>query len=131
MFYLFATVKSEIQICSNKHETGLVFAYNCRLLTTFVNSLEPEQARQNVGPDLGPSCLTSRWYSEIFEKIDFQQKNLQMTKRMQNYPVCKEFIVFYYELIELDDRFIAYKYPSGNIGLFCNSCRFYYFSDKL
>ena len=25
LFYLYATAKSEIQICSNKHETGLVF----------------------------------------------------------------------------------------------------------
>ena len=24
LFYLYATTKSEIQICSNKHETGLV-----------------------------------------------------------------------------------------------------------
>ena len=25
LFYLYATAKSEIQICSNKHETGLVY----------------------------------------------------------------------------------------------------------
>ena len=25
LFYLYATARSEIQICSNKHETGLVF----------------------------------------------------------------------------------------------------------
>ena len=30
----------------------------CRLLKTFANSLDPDQARRNVGPDLGPSCLT-------------------------------------------------------------------------
>ena len=28
------------------------------LLMTFANSLDPEQARQNVGPDLGPNSLT-------------------------------------------------------------------------
>ena len=30
----------------------------CRLLITFANSLDPDQARQNVGPDLDPNCLT-------------------------------------------------------------------------
>ena len=28
LFYLYATAKSEIQICSNKHETGLVSCAN-------------------------------------------------------------------------------------------------------
>ena len=35
----------------------------CRLLITFVNSLEPDQVQQNVGPDLDPNCLTLWWYS--------------------------------------------------------------------
>ena len=30
----------------------------CHLLITFANSLDKEQARQNVGPVLGPNCLT-------------------------------------------------------------------------
>ena len=30
----------------------------CRLLMTFSNSLDPDQARQNVGPDLDSKCLT-------------------------------------------------------------------------
>ena len=30
----------------------------CCLLITFANSLDPDQARENVGPDLDPSCLT-------------------------------------------------------------------------
>ena len=29
----------------------------CCLLITFANSLDPDQARQNVGPDLDPYCL--------------------------------------------------------------------------
>ena len=29
----------------------------CRLLTRFANSLYPDQARQNVGPDRGSNCL--------------------------------------------------------------------------
>ena len=28
------------------------------LLVIFANSLDPDQVRQNVGPDLGPICLT-------------------------------------------------------------------------
>ena len=34
----------------------------CCLLITFANSLDPDQARQNMGPDLDPTCLTPRWY---------------------------------------------------------------------
>ena len=30
----------------------------CCLLITFANSFDPDQARQNVGPDLDPNCLT-------------------------------------------------------------------------
>ena len=30
----------------------------CCLLITFANSLDPDQARQNVGPDPDPNCLT-------------------------------------------------------------------------
>ena len=30
----------------------------CNLLITFVNSLDPVQERQNVGPDLDSNCLT-------------------------------------------------------------------------
>ena len=41
---------------------GESFAYKCRLLIIFANSLDPDQARQNVGPDLDPNCLTLWWY---------------------------------------------------------------------
>ena len=30
----------------------------CHLLITFANSMDPDQARQNVGPDLDQNCLT-------------------------------------------------------------------------
>ena len=32
------------------------------LLMAFANILDPDQARQNVGPDLDPICLTPGWY---------------------------------------------------------------------
>ena len=34
----------------------------CHLLVFFANSLDPDQARQNVVPDLDPNCLTLWWY---------------------------------------------------------------------
>ena len=33
------------------------------MLITFTNSLDLDQARHNVGPDLNPNCLVSWWYS--------------------------------------------------------------------
>ena len=35
-----------------------LFIYYCRLLITFANSLDPDQARLNGGPDLDPNCFT-------------------------------------------------------------------------
>ena len=34
----------------------------CHLLLTFANSLDPDQAPKNVGPDLDPNCMTPWWY---------------------------------------------------------------------
>ena len=35
----------------------LVTTFRSRLLMAFANSLDPDQARQDVGPDLGQNCL--------------------------------------------------------------------------
>ena len=48
----------------------------CYLMITFANSLDPDQDRQNVGPDQGSNLLTL--WSEIFlkeflEKVDFEK----------------------------------------------------------
>ena len=32
-------------------------------VVTFANSLDSDQARLFVVPDLGPNCLTQQWYS--------------------------------------------------------------------
>ena len=48
----------------------------CRLLMIFANSLDPDQARQNVGPDLDPSCFQEK----IFEKSNVE-KYQQLTKQ--------------------------------------------------
>ena len=48
----------------------------CHLLITFANSLDSDQARQNLRPDWDWICLTLRWYSfkEFTEKVDFEKK---------------------------------------------------------
>ena len=35
--------------------------------------MDPDQAQQNVGPDLDPNCLTLLWYSQ---KNYFEKKNI-------------------------------------------------------
>ena len=43
----------------------------CRLLITFANSLDPDQARQNVGPDLDPNFLHMMVFmKDLFEKVN-------------------------------------------------------------
>ena len=54
------------------------------LLITFANSMDPDQTGQNVKPDPDPKCLTPWWYSwkKFYEKVDFEEKNQQTTKRL-------------------------------------------------
>ena len=49
MYQLFVMSKFNSFLASGKF---------CSLLIIFTNSLEPDQDRQNVGPDLNPNCLT-------------------------------------------------------------------------
>ena len=42
----------------------LLPTYQCRLLITFENILDPDQARKNVGPDLDANCLRSNKISK-------------------------------------------------------------------
>ena len=68
-----------------------LFVYKCRLLITFANSLDPDQVRQNVGPDLDPNCSDTLmvFQKEYFEKVDFEKKNQQTTKKYAKYTVGK------------------------------------------
>ena len=58
---------NEIQGFSQKVVLTSCFVFNCLtarcdiccLLKTFANSLDLDQARRNVGPDLDPNCLTA------------------------------------------------------------------------
>ena len=58
---------------------------------TFANSLDPDQARQYVGPDLGTNCLTLMVFlKEFFEKVFFEKqsaddKNHAKLPSMQSY----------------------------------------------
>ena len=64
----------------------------CRLLITFANSFDPDQARHNVGPDLNLNCLTLMLFlKEYIKKVFFFLKALQTIKKIiKNYPACKE-----------------------------------------
>ena len=63
----------------------------CHLLLIFANSLDPDQAQQNVGPDLDPNCLTLiAFLKEIFEKANFKKKSEEDKNTMKNYAACKE-----------------------------------------
>ena len=42
----------------------LVYEFDC-MLTNSANSLDPDQARHDVEPDLDPNCLIHWWYSLI------------------------------------------------------------------
>ena len=51
-------------------------------MITFANSLDPDQARQNIGPDLDLNCLTLMVFlKEFFEKFTLknQQKSWKIT----------------------------------------------------
>ena len=56
----------------------------CHLMIIFANSLDPDQDRQNVGPDLDPNCLTLRlmvFMKEFFcEKVSFEKKSADNNK---------------------------------------------------
>ena len=62
------------------------------LLITFANSLELDQARQNVGPDQDPNCFDTLmvFLKEFLKKVDFEkisrrQKALKITSNKLSY----------------------------------------------
>ena len=66
--------------------TSLPTSVYCHRLITFANSLNPDQAQQNVGPDLDQNCLFLKQF--FFKKLIF--KNIRRQKSMKNFPVGKE-----------------------------------------
>ena len=73
----------------------LTLCLQCRLLITFENILVADQARQNVGPDLDPNCLTLSCYSRknFSKKFIVKKKISRGQKSMQNYPVGKGLVM--------------------------------------
>ena len=57
----------------------------------FENRLDPDQTRQNVGPDLNPNCLVP---SKLILKRKFQNKQILKNVAL-NYPAYKELHVLH------------------------------------
>ena len=52
--------------------------------------MDPDQDRQNVGPDLDPNHLTLI----VFLKVSFEEKkSADNNKSIKNYPACQDFKV--------------------------------------
>ena len=68
-----------------------VFMFTLSLLVvTFSNSLEPDQVRQNVGPDLDLNYLSLIvLLKEFFEKANFEKRQQMTSKSLKNYLTCK------------------------------------------
>ena len=65
----------------------LASSHYCGLLIIFSNSLDPDQDRQNVGPDLDPNCLTLiAFLKEFFEKVRFEKKSTDDNKSLKKLP---------------------------------------------
>ena len=61
------------------------------------DSLDPDQAWQNVRPDLDPNYLNFWWYSwNNFSKNLILKKISRRQKSMQNYPACKELTTLFH-----------------------------------
>ena len=51
------------KVLARKYQQVVLYLTLCPLcLLIIANSLDPDQARHNVRPDLDPNCLTPRWY---------------------------------------------------------------------
>ena len=52
------------KVLAREYQQDVLYLTLCSLylLITFANSLDPDQAEQNVMPDLDPNCLTPRRY---------------------------------------------------------------------
>ena len=53
---------------------------------SFANRLDPDQARQNVGPDLDSNCLTCMmlFLKDFFKKVDHEE-NSEKQSRVKHY----------------------------------------------
>ena len=60
------------------------------LLITYANSLDPDQDRQNVGPDLDPNRWTLMIFMKLFfEKVDFEKITRRQKKHEKLHSMQK------------------------------------------
>ena len=83
------TVRNDFTFISFRASSDLLPFW---LQLTFVNSLDTDQDRRNVGHDLDPKhlTLTDSVPKRIFDKVNFEKKSADDIKGMKNYPACKE-----------------------------------------
>ena len=86
--HLIPALSSILKCCLQKFKpfawllnSFLASGYICRLLITFENRLDPDQDRQNVGPDLDPNRLTLIVLLKDFFKKDHFEKCQQTTTK--------------------------------------------------
>ena len=82
----------------------------CRLLITFANSLDPDQAQQCrvwSGSKLFDTLMV---FLKDFLKKLIQRKKNHRQKSIQNYPACKELKVDTWAAFEINFDFVIWKY---------------------
>ena len=87
------SVKKTTQVLKVWNSPCLLTATILLSADTIANILEPDQARHNVGPDLGPNCLTLRLivFSEIiFLKISRRQKSMRDKEFIKSLEEAKD-----------------------------------------
>ena len=89
------------------------------LLINFANSLDPDQARKNVRPDLDPICLTLWMYSwKKFSEKSILKKNQQTTKKHEkNYLGGKDLSLVYWLI--LLTLLLSASFSKSNFSKYC------------
>ena len=87
MFYpRMVSLRYEELMCKNQQHNNSFLACSdfCCLLITFANSLDTDQDRQNVGPDLDPNYfyILIVFLKEFFEKVNFEKSHQMTTKAL-------------------------------------------------
>ena len=81
---------------SDQEEFNSLPTSGVHLLITFSNSLDLDQARHLVWPDLDSNCLIlplMEFLKESFENKNFEKINRKLTKNNEKHPACKEYSV--------------------------------------
>ena len=78
-------------------------------MMTFANSLDSDQTRQNVGPDLDPNCGSVDLKNlNFFNKVDFEKESRQQII-YENYPTCKELKTFFLPMRFKHEKFCHFQ----------------------